>query len=338
MKRSAVLVAVGALLGVTTMLPAADAETAAVAVDRQSYTTDLPAGDPCAGTEDICVSTAGGTQTSRAFVHINVEALPSGATIDGLALNLVVDDANSAGNAGVDDPSLQACVLTEPLPADPQEQGAPEMDCEEAAAAGEEQADGSWRFDLTGLVRVWERSSNTGAAIVPADGDASPAKTWSVAFLTTSTTASATFTTPALPPPAPTAAPQPAPQLPPSLLAGPPVPLQPRISSTRALIGDPVPLLAAVDTQPQLRGVIVVRTLWLLAALAVAMLALGMLAGATLRNVRSAEGSLRPGSVLRGLAAARSQTAVAFGLLAIAAMVAVGAAGHAASVPVSVGP
>ena len=342
MRRTGALAIVAFLLLITTVPSAAHADVASVAVDRQSYVSELPAGDRCAGTQDICVSAAGASPTARAFVHLDVEALPVGASITELVLTLVPDAGNSAGNAGVDAPTLQACVLTEPLPADPQAQGAPEHDCARASASGEVQDDGSWLFDLTALALVWERSTNTGAAIVPAPAESSPsAQTWSVAFLTTATKATATYSAPTgAPPPGAAAPPRPAPQLPPPLLAAPQEPPAPRIAETHELIPDPLPQIASgvVSAEPRVRGVIVVRTLWLMAALAMAMLAFGMLVGATVRNLRATNGSLRAADVLRGLADARSQTAVAVGLLAVAAIVAVGAAGHSAIIPIGVGP
>jgi hypothetical protein len=331
------------------------AETSHLPVDRQLYESTAPQ-DPCAGTTppDICITAAGGEETARAFVHVNVDALPAGADLTKLTLTLVPDSANTAGNANASSAAMQACVLTTPLPASVSSTAYPAADCDAAHATGQLQSDGSWTFDLTSLAGWWADNTDTGLAIMPVlsptvaaapptqppapapgvSGVPSPQQTWSLAFLTTKTTAVADYEPAAQPgqssqpfvvPPAPPPAP-PLPQLP---VAVAPLPL-PSAAPTPA----PTPPVAPATVPPLTEPVtgVLIHHGWFLVALALVALAAGVLAGATIEVLRGQKDRPTLATLRAALARGRSRTAATVGLLLVGAAIAVGATGRTVTV------
>jgi hypothetical protein len=96
--------------------------------------------------------------------------------------------------------------------------------------------------------------------------------------------------------------------------------------------------IALVAATSSLGEGVLVRRLWLLGALAAAMVAVGMLAGVVYRDLRASEQRMSVPAIWHSLVRARSELAAAFGLLLLAAIVALGAAGQRVVLPDGTGP
>ncbi len=72
---------------------------------------------------------------------------------------------------------------------------------------------------------------------------------------------------------------------------------------------------------------ILIRRLWLFAALALAALAAGMIGGVMYRELRTNGGRIGPAAVWQAFVNARSELAATIGLLLLGAVIALGAAG-----------
>lgn len=359
----AVLLPALAAAAVVAALPIVPARAATrdLPVDRQVYESAAPQ-DPCSGTTppDICVTAAGGAETARAFAHVKLDALPAGAELTALKLTLVPDAGNTAGNVNASSASLQACVLTTPLPATVSSTSHPAADCDAAHATGQLQPDGSWTFDLMPLARWWAANTDTGLAIMPTlsptlaqppptqppapapgvSGVPAPQQTWSLAFLTTKTTAVADYQ------PAPEATPSsqpfvvpPAPQPPPPPLPQLPIAVAPESPPPAAPTPAPAPPAAATTPPiPQPVTGVLIHHAWFLAALALAALALGVLAGASLDVLRSQKQALSLATLRAALSRGRSRSAATVGLLLVGAAIAVGATGRTVTVTAAPSP
>ena len=78
---------------------------------------------------------------------------------------------------------------------------------------------------------------------------------------------------------------------------------------------------------------VLVRRLWLFAALALAALAAGMMGGVMYRELRAQDGRVDAAAVWRAFSNARSELAATVGLLLLAAIIALGAAGVRVATP-----
>jgi len=197
-----------------------DAKTQAIAPDHQNYVSDAGPDayqanytmfsgatgqqDP----QDIHVGAAPGQSTYHSFVHIELDALPQGATISSLLLNLHPDNdqvnQQESYNAGTTKcPSGQQCTTDQnfaamfaaPLKAaypqtfDPS--NPPAYDSAPKVAGVYHAADASWSFELAPLVAYWQQHGNTGLAVVP--DAANTQVSWEVGFAMSTTSIRATF-------------------------------------------------------------------------------------------------------------------------------------------------
>jgi hypothetical protein len=203
----AIVAAVGAALS---FVHAAGAEVAGTPenlhVDAQEYVATTPADPYQRDAAAIHTGVAGGQETARSYVHIDLAGLMGGAAPTSVLLSLT-PNGDTSGNANGNTATLQACPLVgslEPFsPASP-----PNFDCT-SAAHGTLTAAGSWTFELAPLLQRWLLETNRGVAIVW--DRSSSTSTWFVAFDKSKTSAAAvvplsdnppsTFTLP--PPPTP---------------------------------------------------------------------------------------------------------------------------------------
>ncbi|HEV7679941.1 MAG TPA: hypothetical protein VGQ42_15360 [Candidatus Dormibacteraeota bacterium] len=189
-------------------------------VDAQEYAATAPADPYQHDAAAIHVSVAGGQDTTRSYVHVDLAGLVGGAMPTSVLLSLT-PNGDAAANANGSAATLQACPLLGSLePFNPT--SPPGFDCT-SAAHGTPAAAGTWTFELAPLMQRWLLETNRGVAIV-ADHSAATA-TWFTAFDRSKTRAIAvvpvsdspplsTYTFPAVP-----AAPPPAP--PPAAVAPP---------------------------------------------------------------------------------------------------------------------
>lgn len=221
------LSALGMAVAVAALLPSsAFAGSQALAADRQNYAaqpngapdewstypTAFNASSPGPDAVDIHVGSAPQQATYESFLHLEIDAIPSNATITGLTLTLhPTDDQVRQGenvNAGTytcpngnsancqqqpNDAVIDAYPLKAAYPQnfDPSNPPAPDTNGPEAVGKFN-QADASWSFDLAPMVAYWQQHGNTGLAIVP--DAAATTVTWQVGFYMAATSAKAAYT------------------------------------------------------------------------------------------------------------------------------------------------
>ncbi|HEY8739721.1 MAG TPA: hypothetical protein VIN56_03920 [Candidatus Dormibacteraeota bacterium] len=180
------------------------ASSSAIAVDRQDYVSDAgpdayQAFSSAEGTTgpdpvDIHVGAAPGQPSYHSFVHLELEAIPSGSTIQELTLKLVptTNPQRSPGeNVNTTQAVLDAFPLKTELPVKFDPNNPPAVDRTGGEAVGKvNDKDGSWTFDLTKLVPYWQKHGNTGAAIVP---DPVASQPWTIGFDRTLSAATAGY-------------------------------------------------------------------------------------------------------------------------------------------------
>lgn len=223
--RAAGLVCAGAVMALAPFSARGDgaAGTQALPLDRMEYVVDAPAdpytNDPSTIHVGLAASTVAGQPQrdyARSFVHVALDRLPDGALVGGVTVTLPVTRSAEASKNGVyqtynvrpSEALLQACVLTEPLPASkPTAETQPAFDCQHGSAVGKPllAPDGTtidaFTFDLAPLVKAWAAAGNTGAAIVPISSETGNA--WAISFTKGRSTAAATYRLPPAPPPPP---------------------------------------------------------------------------------------------------------------------------------------
>src|SRR5581483_8590661 len=215
-----------------------------VPADRQSYIADTPT-DPYNNDQlALHVGAAGGKPVSHSYIHLGLDGLPDGASLQDATLTLV-SNGDKTHNVNTGAAIAQACVLLTELPANPDSAHQPEFDCAKGSSVGQAATDGSgaWTFSLRNLAAFWQANGNTGAVIVPvADPTSQP---WSLGFDKTLTGATATWTVPAASsrtsdttPPAPVTQPAPA------------TASQPAVGSAPAGQGSATPAPPSVVTEP----------------------------------------------------------------------------------------
>jgi hypothetical protein len=318
------------------------ADGATLRVDRQDSQADTPVNPYTDG--DLHVAFEGGTQTQHAYVHLSFAGLSSGTTLDSVTLTLT-QSGSSDGNVQSLNAAIQACPLTTELPAKYDSSKPPQWDCSKVSAPGEADGNGKWRIDMQPLVDAWDRSGNTGAAILAlpaplAVGSAAgpPANNWALAFDPAKTTAKASVTPPASPADSFASAPltvSPAAPAPPVALAPLPaaapgpatIPVPPPPASTAPQATSPAsapPRAAAVAPAAPAGGV---SGGWIVAAVLLALAAVAAVAGVGVRQV-ALRGSISAGALLASLGSARSKLATPVAVLALSSVLAVGFAGR----------
>ena len=180
----------GTLMAITLWNSPAQAATAAATVDGQEYVSDAPV-DPYQNDQAaIHVGVApNSTETSRSFIHVDVNSLLAQGQVTALTLTLV-PAASTSGNLAPTTVALQACALTQPIPAPFDSTKPPAFDCTLGSADGKSDGQGNWTFDLAPLVQFWLAHGDTGAAILPSKTVAAT-DSWTVAFDRAKTAASA---------------------------------------------------------------------------------------------------------------------------------------------------
>jgi branched-chain amino acid transport system permease protein len=160
-------------------------------VDRQAWTQTGPVPTFVAGAGHLYVAADLGTESARAFVHIDPAAVAPGAVLT------VAEDAN--GWTLPDQAVIAACPLASPLSGSGQlsSTAAPAADCSRPSPATRA-ANGTWSVALDPFLERWRSEPAFGVALVPVLAQAA---TFHVAFDATKTA----LTTPAGPPPAATA-------------------------------------------------------------------------------------------------------------------------------------
>ena len=192
---SVFLVLLGALALVVTGAPRVLADSAAVRVDRQAYIADTVVDPYSQDPNNVHVGVAGGKESARGFLHIDLSRLPQGSSLSSMLVTLVPSSSNT-DNLNPSAASLSACILTKELPATFDRGNPPPFDCLRSQVNGHATAQGSWQFDLAPMASTWMQSGNTGAAIVPnaaagAVGPPVPAveQDWALSFTKTASTA-----------------------------------------------------------------------------------------------------------------------------------------------------
>src|SRR5258708_2738621 len=192
---SVFLVLLGALALVVTGAPRVLADSAAVRVDRQAYIADTVVDPYSQDPNNVHVGVAGGKESARGFLHIDLSRLPQGSSLSSMLVTLVPSSSNT-DSLNPSAASLSACILTKELPATFDRGNPPPFDCLRSQVNGHATAQGSWQFDLAPMASTWMQSGNTGAAIVPnaaagAVGPPVPAveQDWALSFTKTASTA-----------------------------------------------------------------------------------------------------------------------------------------------------
>jgi len=158
--RSRVLVAAGAVAVLATLATGRATAGPAAPVDRQAWTRTGAVSTFVAAQGRTYVGADLGVEQARAFVHIDLAALPAGAT------RLVL--VESSGSTLSDQGSVLACPLTSRLVGDGELSGdaAPSADCAHPTRATRA-IDGTWSVPLAALVASWRSGPAFGLALVP---------------------------------------------------------------------------------------------------------------------------------------------------------------------------
>jgi hypothetical protein len=185
------------------------ADPGAIAVDRQAYVSDagpdvyqvfsVIGGTSGPDTIDIHVGGVGGSPTYHSFIHVELEAIPSDATVHQLTVTLkpTTDTQRKAENLNSSQAVLDAYPLKTELPIKFDPTKPPLADTSWPVVVGKvNDKDGSWSFDLTAMLPYWRTHGNTGAAILPNPVATQP---WSIGFDRTLSAATAGFAVPPLP-------------------------------------------------------------------------------------------------------------------------------------------
>ena len=200
--------AVAAVAATALMQPVVSlASSSAIAVDRQDYVSNAgpDAYQAFSSTEgttgpdpvDIHVGAAPNQATYTSFVHLELEALPSDASISSLVITLhpTTNPQRAPGeNVNTTSAVLDAYPLKTELAAKFDPNNPPPADTTVPAIVGKvNDKDGSWSFDLSKFAPYWKQHGNTGAAIVP---NGSAPNVWSIGFDRTLSGANAEYTIP----------------------------------------------------------------------------------------------------------------------------------------------
>lgn len=267
------LAAIGLVLPSTVLLggpaaAAAEPEAISLVVDRsawswRSQTAALPAREPSlvpAGRHAVAWDGQPGVAAKATYLHLDVPALPAGATVDGLTLALPLDPAaDQVDPGGI---RLVACRLLADFPAGEAADPAtmPEEDCTDAPVGEYDEAAGTWSFPVTGLGRSWlaDPAANHGVVVRPAPDYAVPTDLpFQLVFAGASEISARLLTSlPAAPPAAPA---EPAERVPPALdlgagFAAPPTGgetvLPPLVTAPVPQAAGPAPVTAPVTAGP----------------------------------------------------------------------------------------
>ena len=167
-----------------------DAWYAASSACTSSPAGCLPAAPPASPypAKTLHVGVAAGQEESRAYLSLNLTALPAGTSVTGGTLRLPVG-SNQDGSVSPDTATLQACAVTSTIKDDAEgsTEQPPAVDCKKAsskakyvAAAGS--APEMFTVDLGPFASAWSLGSGTqGIALIPTDDTAAPSS-WHVAL------------------------------------------------------------------------------------------------------------------------------------------------------------
>jgi branched-chain amino acid transport system permease protein len=192
------------ILGLIAETSAAEA-AGAPSVDRQAWaqTTTVPVLGPAATSPvyqsgHLYVATTAGTESARAFIHVDTTGLDR-ILIEQSRVVLTEVSAETIAPAGA---PIAACALAQPFSQQGQLHGAlPAVDCSVRVDATRA-ADGHWSVELGVFARKWSEEANDGFALLPAVGD--PSTTFRVAFDASKSTVEPS---PVAPPSSPTTTP-----------------------------------------------------------------------------------------------------------------------------------
>jgi hypothetical protein len=201
----AVNIAVAGVAIASLMQPlVSQASSSAIAVDRQDYVSDAgpDAYQAFSSTEgttgpdpiDIHVGAAPNQPTYHSFLHLEMDAVPRGATVQDLTVKLVptTNPQRSPGeNVNTGQAVIDIYPLKTELPVNFDPNNPPQADTTGPSAVGKVNPDGSWTFQLAKLVPYWQKHGNTGAAILPVPASSQP---WTIGFDRTVTSATAGYT------------------------------------------------------------------------------------------------------------------------------------------------
>jgi len=178
-RRTRAFLVAGAVLALAAGAAHASFARAAPAVDQQAWARTGPLGptDPQEGR--IYVSTAGGQEQARAFIHVDVAGLDA-AEIAGSDVAL----APASDGMMADQASLIACSLVSPLTKSGELSEPPEPDCSLRTDIRRGD-DGRWTVPLEIFAGKWSAGDNPGMAVI-ADPEAEPS-VFTLSFDTTKT-------------------------------------------------------------------------------------------------------------------------------------------------------
>ncbi|MDX6199686.1 MAG: hypothetical protein QOJ79_2837 [Actinomycetota bacterium] len=181
---------VSAGTGTVTVGVSTDAWYAASSACTASPTGCLPAAPPASPypAKSLQIGVAAGQEESRAYLTLNLAALPAGTSLTGGTLRLPVG-GNQDGSVSPDMATLQACLATGTIKDDVEGSAdkPPAVDCKGASskakyAAAAGSVPEMFTVDLTPFASAWSAGSTSqGIALIPADDTAAPS-TWHVSL------------------------------------------------------------------------------------------------------------------------------------------------------------
>ena len=316
------------------MSTVASAASTHVTPDRQLYATS--GADPYMD-QDLHLSLYGGQPQAWSLLHLNLTTLPAGSTIEDIQLALAPNgNAQQNAQSGTTFPVFNACILTQPIPANYDPSNPPAYDCSKAHSQAQQLPDGSWTVDLTPLAIYWASNGNDGLALVgaPQSGDLPPnqynvtADAWELAFDHTKTSAKVDYVAG----PVPASSFSAVGPLPPLVVQGPPAVAQPTPTAPAANPAPPptprpraptqeIPSSAASSEQG-------LSLPWLYAVGGFLAAAIGLLVVGAVQQRAFVNGFSLP-SIVGVLASARSKMATPVAVMSLAAAVSIGFAGQA---------